>query len=382
MTFLALPWFVLVTTGSAARMGAVLAAELVPMALFGIPSGSVISRLGARRTMLVSDFARAPLVAAVPVLHWSGALTFPLLLAIVFCVGIFNAPYNSARSVLLPELLGEQESMVAQATSAFEGSRMVTTIAGPVLGGILIGVIGPAGVLLIDGVSYLVAFLLVAAFVRAGARQEPSEDARGVLAGIRFLVRDSLLGPVAFVAIGLNLTASALFASLPVLAYLRFDQNAKIAGTFYAAFGIGSVVGSVASFKVVEKLPLLKVAGAALLLSAVPLFVLAADLPAYGVAAVLAVFGFFLPFVNAPMMGVITVRTPVALRPKVLTALMTVATLASPIGLASAGPALQAWGPRTVYLAIACGFGALAVLYALVVLRHDEPAPEALAALR
>src|SRR6186997_1962633 len=48
MTFLALPWFVLVTTGSAARMSIVLAAELLLVALLGIPSGTVISKIGAR----------------------------------------------------------------------------------------------------------------------------------------------------------------------------------------------------------------------------------------------------------------------------------------------------------------------------------------------
>src|SRR5512143_4306708 len=76
MTFVALPWFVLVTTGSVARMSYVLAAEVVPIALFGIPSGSVVGRLGGRRTMLLSDLARTPLMVLVPVLHWTGALTF------------------------------------------------------------------------------------------------------------------------------------------------------------------------------------------------------------------------------------------------------------------------------------------------------------------
>ena len=54
MTFVALPWFVLVTTGSVTKMSFVLAAEIAPMAIFGIPSGSVIARFGARRTMLFS----------------------------------------------------------------------------------------------------------------------------------------------------------------------------------------------------------------------------------------------------------------------------------------------------------------------------------------
>src|SRR5262245_64299026 len=55
MTYVALPWFVLITTGSTARMGWVLASELLPVGLLGIPSGSVIARLGAKRTMNVAD---------------------------------------------------------------------------------------------------------------------------------------------------------------------------------------------------------------------------------------------------------------------------------------------------------------------------------------
>ena len=52
MTLLALPWFVLVTTGSPARMGVVVAADLVPMVVLALPGGALAGRLGARRTML------------------------------------------------------------------------------------------------------------------------------------------------------------------------------------------------------------------------------------------------------------------------------------------------------------------------------------------
>jgi MFS family permease len=58
MTLVALPWFVLVATGSPARMGLVVAADLAPMLLLAIPAGALAARLGARRTMLVSDLAR------------------------------------------------------------------------------------------------------------------------------------------------------------------------------------------------------------------------------------------------------------------------------------------------------------------------------------
>jgi len=57
MTWLALPWFVLVTTGSASRMAVVFAVEVLPVALFGLLSGTVVQRWGTRRTMLVAEFS-------------------------------------------------------------------------------------------------------------------------------------------------------------------------------------------------------------------------------------------------------------------------------------------------------------------------------------
>src|SRR5207248_2381264 len=97
MTWLALPWFVLTTTGSAGRMVLVLAAEAVGLALFGLPGGSVLARLGPRRMMMLSDGIRGPLTLLIPILHWLGLLSFPLLLALVFALGAFSAGYVAAR---------------------------------------------------------------------------------------------------------------------------------------------------------------------------------------------------------------------------------------------------------------------------------------------
>ena len=93
MTFLALPWFVLVTTGSAARMGVVLGVQLLPIALLGIPSGALVARLGARRTLILCDAARAPLMLSIPLLHEAGRLSYGVLLALVFAIGCFLAPF-------------------------------------------------------------------------------------------------------------------------------------------------------------------------------------------------------------------------------------------------------------------------------------------------
>src|SRR5262245_11137467 len=89
MTAIALPWFVLVTTGSPARTGAVLAAEFVGMSVLGLWGGPVATSLGARRMMLTSDLLRAVLIATIPLAYWLGVLSFPLVLAVGVAVGAF-----------------------------------------------------------------------------------------------------------------------------------------------------------------------------------------------------------------------------------------------------------------------------------------------------
>ena len=59
ITFLALPWFVLVTTGSPSRMGVVLAVQLAPVALLGVLSGSVVAEAGAHAARCSSPISPA-----------------------------------------------------------------------------------------------------------------------------------------------------------------------------------------------------------------------------------------------------------------------------------------------------------------------------------
>ena len=109
MTFVALPWFVWVTTGSTAKMGWVLAAEMLPIAVFGIPAGTLISKLGGKRTMLLSDAARGPLMLVIPILYHTGHLSFAALLGATFAIGIFAAPYFASSRLVVPAVAGEDE---------------------------------------------------------------------------------------------------------------------------------------------------------------------------------------------------------------------------------------------------------------------------------
>jgi MFS family permease len=373
MTYLALPWFVLVTTGSPAKMTVVLAAEILPMAIFGIPSGMVVERLGARTTMLVCDAARVPLLASLPILYSFDVLSFPLLLALVFLLGCFMAPYFSAQRVILPELVGEDETTIAQANSLIEGGTAFAGLAGPALAGILIPFLGAPNVLYVDAATYVVSFLLLAGFVPK-TKKLGASIATGVLAGIQFFVRDRLLVRLGATVIVLNFLGAGLSATLPYYAYDAFSGNSKIAGLFYTALGAGALLGSIGAVVVVKRLPPLRLAGVAIVLMSVPLWLLPFDLPAWGVMATLFVAMLFAPLVNGPTIGVITARTPVELRPKVMTALISVSTLSAPLGFLVAGQLLEPWGVTRVFTAVAIGMTATALVFAAIAFRQSAAA--------
>jgi MFS family permease len=369
ITFLALPWFVLVTTGSAAKMGIVLAVEMAPVALLGIPSGAVVARLGARRTMQLADLARAPLMCSIPLLHSAGALSFPLLLVIVFAIGCFLAPFFASQRVILPELVGEDETTVAQANAVIEGATTLTNLLGPVVAGLLIAAVGATSVLYIDAATFLFSFLTLTLFVPSRPPQPQTDDARGLFAGLRFLFRDPLLWRIGLAAVFLNMFGSALSAALPVLAFDEFGESSRVAGALFASLGAGALLGMVVAMKLMPRFKPLKLAAVGIVALSLPIWLLGLELPLWATMGALFASTISQPLVNAPVIGVMTTRTPEALRPKVMTAVLTIAMLAGPIGLVAAGPLLEAFGTSMVFVIIAAGMTVFALYFASVALR-------------
>ena len=376
MTYLALPWFVLVTTGSPGKMTLVLAAEIAPMAILGIPSGSLVQKIGARNTMLISDFARAPILASIPLLHAAGVLSFGLLLGLVALLGCFMPPYFASQRTILPELVGENERVMSQANSLIEGGAAFSALIGPAIAGVLITLIGAPNVLYIDAATYFIAFLLVLAFV---PRRKPLTAAveHGVLAGVRFLLRDKLLAPIAATVIGFGFLGAGMSAGLPFYAFEEFDGSSKIAGLFYAALGAGALVGSLAAVVLVRRFAPLRLAGYGALAFVVPMGTLPFLPPWPVVFVALFVATFFTPLINGPLLAVLTSRTPDDLRAKVITAVISINTIAAPLGFLLAGQVLEHWGLVPLFTLVVGGMTWIVIVFAAIVLRHRELEPSA-----
>jgi MFS family permease len=369
MTWVALPWFVLTTSGSATRMSFVVAAEVIGMGVLTIPGSRLLGGLGARRTMLFCDLLRAPLIALVPILHWSGGLSLWILLGIAFAIGALTAPSFSAHKLILPELFGENERLVTEANALTQAASRASLLLGPIVAGVLIGFIGAPAVLLVDAGSYLLSFLVVAVFIPRRPPIEAPEEGRSVKVAVRFLIREPLLriwGPA--LAIG-DMAWTAFFVAVPVLVVARFDSNPRIVGWLFASFGLGALLGNAISYRVARRIEGTQLIAMFILGQALPLWLLTLQLPASAYSAALAVSGIANGIVNPPLHATMTLRVPPALRPVVLPTMMLTWTILQPVGLFAAGPVLDAFGAEPVMVAFAViqtlmmGLAALACIW-------------------
>ena len=354
MTWLALPWFVLVTSGSATRMSLVVAAELLGLAALGLPGGKLLGRFGAWRTMVFCDSARAPLMLVVPLLHWAGGLSFAALLAIAAALGALSAPYFAAQKVIVPELLGEDEALVSRANALFQGATRATMLLGPVAAGVLIAFLSAPVVLAVDAATYAVSAAILKLFVPRPQQLPAGDEDTGVRRGIRFLAREPLLRIWTPVFAFGDAAWTAFFISVPVLVVDRFGADPRVAGWLIASFGVGAVLGNAVAFRfLLERVRGFTLIAVGVLAQALPLWLLTIDLPAAAYSAALVASGLGNGLCNPSIHSLMTLRIPPALRPTVMTTMMMLFALVQPLAVFGVGPVLDAFGPEPVLIGFA-----------------------------
>ena len=381
MTAIALPWFVLVTTGSPARMGVVLAAEFVGLTVLGLVGARVATVVGPRRLMLGSDLTRAVLIAAIPLLSWLDLLSFPVILAIGFLVGGFFPAYQSSSQIIQAGLVNDDEVRLTRLGGLLGALNESASFVGPALGGVLVAVFGPSPVLLIDAASYLCAFALIGLLVKpANSAAATAGDDASIGAGLRYLWRNHDVRRLVLGVGVISLSWAALVATVPVLAL--HHGGASVAGLLLGAYGAGSVVGGLVSSRArrarartaVMSLFGLAAASWALVLP-LPTWAWALAIGGTGVAS-----GLFFP----RFFSSLTASIPAALRARVLSTVHIVISAPSTFGFVGAGLlAQQSTVASRLLVAGSATVGAMIVAVSPVALLSptaaSEPEPAALA---
>ncbi len=246
MTQVAVPWFVLQATGSPARTGVAGFFQFLPVVIAGFLGGTLVDRLGYRRTSVISDLASGATVAAIPLLYATVGLEFWQLLALVFLGALLDSPGETARSALIPEAAERAGWSLERASGANAVVERGARLAGAPLAGILIVTVGATNVLWIDGVT----FLISAVAIRVGvpiAYGRVDGERLGYLhelrVGLRFLRREPVLLTIMLMVGVTNFLDAATIILLPVYAAAVYGSPVSL-GLMLGALGGGSVVAA------------------------------------------------------------------------------------------------------------------------------------------
>ena len=217
---IAIAWWVIEETGSAAALGLVLACATVPQLVFLLLGGVLVDRFSRLGVMLVADVVRAVAAGAVALLAWHGDLAVWHLCALGAVFGTVSAAFFPAYLAAVPDLLPD-DALPSANSLRFVGSR-AANIAGPALGAALIAAGGIPLAFALDALSFAVAAVAVAMVGRDPALHRRAAGEGSVLHDLRAGIGTVAGSPWLWVAIAIagvsNLTLEGpLAAVLPAL---------------------------------------------------------------------------------------------------------------------------------------------------------------------
>ena len=357
LTWVSMVWLVYELGGGAAEIGILAACYSGPVILGGLVAGVLLDRFDRRRLLMIDNAIRGLAVASIPLAAAVGALVLPHLYLVAALYGLLYMTSLAGFPTILPDLVEPEDVPTANAMESLGFG--VGGIAGPLLAGALISVVGPTANLAIDAVTYLV-FVACLAAVRIPTRPTVADADVMVAprpAGLRPALRFALATP-AIVATTVmfmlaNIGEGMLTVLLPVYTRDVLAADAATYGLLVATFTVGLLTGSLVIGAIRWRWTLGRSIAAVQVAVGLAALGLLARPGLIGTLATLAVIG----FLTSPLtIWAQTIRMrliPPQLRGRVFALLRTLMQSTPPIGGLLAGTALAGGGLTTTVLLMA-----------------------------
>ena len=254
VTLLAVPLTAAVLMHAApTQMGLLTAMELIPFALFSLPTGVVLDRIRKLPVYIFGELSIALGVATVPIAWWLGWLSMPWLYFVAFLIGAVNTTAGSAAQIVLTQIVPRSRLVEAHAKNALASATAEVT--GPAAAGALIKLTGAPIALLANA-----CLLLTSAFILRGVpvKETPSKINPPFWAAMRegldFVRGHKLLVTMAS-CVGIWQMCSQCATVVQILfAIHQLKLSERGVGFSYVALGVGTVFASANGHRVVRRL--------------------------------------------------------------------------------------------------------------------------------
>jgi len=252
----ALPWYVLRVHGGTALLGTVLAGYGAARVATLVPGGQAADRWRPWTVMMATDSAQAVLSGLLALVAASNRAALWELLPIAVAIGAANGTFTPGAFSIVPSLLPDDALQAGNAV--LNGSSQLAGLVGPAMGGAVVALVGPAAAFGLDGVSFVISVVSLAAIWarRPSAASQATPDSRTSAAiqgpkapGAWQLARhERVLQVLLLVVLVANLGSGGLVGvAFPALAHGPFHIGAGGYGALLAFSAAGGLVGVLAA---------------------------------------------------------------------------------------------------------------------------------------
>ncbi|MEF2967106.1 MFS transporter [Paenibacillus sp. M1] len=371
---IAYSWMVYMLTGSKLMMGSLFALNYVPSILFSFFSGALVDRWPKRRVILITTLSRGLLVVLTAILYASSLLRPWHLYVLTFLISTLECFTSPAEIALVPQLLPKDKLMSGNSIST--SVSKIAELAGLAVAGGIIAFAGISGAILIDGLTFFIAALIIALIRNTSELPGAKAPERTTLGqeiknGLKYIFADKLILTIVLIAAYVNFCLSAYNVLNP--AYV--DEILKSGPSGLSLLGITLMCGMVisglwlgkkgAAFKKSR----LILAGYLLLGASYALLCLPPYIsiyPLYSAALFTFGMGIAVPLCSTPATTYFMETVPKEMLGRVGAIYSMICTCAIPLGSLLAGAAGEWMRIHLLYLS----FGVLLIVPTFLMLKH------------
>ena len=244
ITAFALTLWLYEKTGSALSTATLTICSYAPYVIMSIIAGALTDRFDKKRTMLVCDTMAAVSTLVVFLLYRTGNLVIWHLYAVNMLSGLMNTVQQPASEVTMTLIVPKDQYQKMSGLQSL--SRSVISILNPLIAAALYSFAGLEPVIAVDLISFLVAFIALAAFIKVPETAKAEEESTLKLAreGLKFLKETPLVFTLILFMSGVNFVASAFDATLPGYVIPNPKGGTNVLGIVTSASGAAMIIGS------------------------------------------------------------------------------------------------------------------------------------------
>jgi MFS family permease len=248
-TDFALPLLIFKLTNSALNLAVASATTFLPYLLFGLVIGAWVDRANRKRLMILTDIARAIVIASIPLLAALDWLSVWWIYAAGFLSSTLTICFNSAEFAAIPSLVAQDD--LVSANGRIQASYSTATVAGPLLAGLLLAFVSLPTILFLDALSFLISAsslaLIRRSFNAGDSQRQPTSLWQDMSEGLRYVLGHPVLRNISAMMALVNFVSSTVNAQLVLFAKQRLMASDTQVGLLYSAGSVGVVLLSLAA---------------------------------------------------------------------------------------------------------------------------------------